>query len=296
MRLFLCLVLALSGLYGCEVLLPESEGDDPIEDAGVDVDPEVDVDDFVPPEPVEGRTRAADGMPQVLVQSGTFTMGRDDGADHEGPAREVTLSADFWMDRHEVTVAQWQACVDAGACADNLAGTYAELGSCNWESDFDTSNPMNCVGTVGAEAYCAHVGARLPTEAEWEYAARGTAGSAWTFGEVADCRSAVWSVPGDCEKGGTEPVESRLRDTSPWGVRDMAGNVREWVADYYLSEAYEMLPDTDPVYTEETSHRVHRGGYFGDRNTDNLRSTFRHRSFPDSRQQQHGFRCVGGEP
>jgi formylglycine-generating enzyme required for sulfatase activity len=286
-------------LTGCEVLVPDNGNDNngSLGDAGSDVDPEVDADDFVPPEPVEGRTRGADEMPQVLVEAGSFEMGREDAGD-ESPVRSVTISADFWMDRHEVTVGQWQTCVDDGGCDGATAGTWAELGSCNWQSDFGTEVPMNCVGSVGAEAYCSHVGAQLPTEAQWEYAARGTDGRRWAWGDTEpDCRTTVWSNPRECDKSGSDVVEARVRDTSPWGVRDMGGNVREWVQDSYLAEAYETLPDTDPVYfAEDATHRVHRGGYFGDRNIDNLRATYRHRSFPDTRQPQQGFRCIGGQP
>ena len=284
-------------LCGCELIMPQEDDDEAGSDAGMDIDPEVDVDDFVPPDPVEARTRAVDDMPQVLVEAGEFEMGRDDGDDHEAPARLVTLSEDYWMDRHEVTVGQWQACVDAGACDERTAGTWAELGACNWQSEFGDDVPMNCAGSVAAEAYCRYVGAQLPTEAQWEYAARGTDGRGWPWGDSApDCRTTVWSNPGECDKSGSDVVEARVRDVSPWGVLDLGGNVREWVQDYYLEDAYSMLPDIDPVNLEPSTHRVHRGGYFGDRNTDNLRATFRHRSFPDTRQPQQGFRCVGGEP
>ncbi len=297
MRLFWSVAFLSVATLGCEVLVPDNDDNNgSFPDAGADVDAEVDADDFVPPEPVEARVRAADAMPQVRVEAGSFDMGRE-GAGDEMPVRSVTISAAFWMDRHEVTVGQWQSCVDGGGCDAGLAGTWAELGSCNWKSEFGTEVPMNCVGSIGAEAYCTHVGGELPTEAQWEYAARGTDGRGWAWGDDApDCRTTVWSNPGECDKSGSDVVEARVRDTSPWGVRDMGGNVREWVQDSYLADAYEMLPATDPVYLEESTHRVHRGGYFGDRNIDNLRATFRHRSFPDTRQPQQGFRCIGGQP
>ena len=241
------------------------------------------------------RLRAVDGAEQVLVPAGTFRMGRDDGPAHEMPLRVVTISRDFWIDRTEVTVAQWQACVDAGTCNAALASDTGERGACNWKSKRDTDHPMNCVGSPGAQAYCAWTGGALPTEAQWEYAARGEESRIWPSGTEPKCVDLVWSGPGTCVSHYTEPVATRPRDVSVFAVHDMGGNVREWTRDFYAPDAYGRLPAKDPVQRAVTRYRVSRGGAYLDRNTNNLRASFRHRTFSDVRQPHNGFRCVGGK-
>jgi formylglycine-generating enzyme required for sulfatase activity len=284
-------------LAGCNVLFPQDDPeDDTSPDAGASADQGGDADDFEAPIPVMERVRSIDQMPQVLVLGGTFTMGREDGPAAESPPRSVTISADFFMDRHEVTVGQWQACVDTGSCTGDHAGSADLEGTCNWRSTFGDDQPMNCVGSPGAEAYCAWVGGSLPSEAQWEYAAAGPDSLPWVSGEQEpSCAQAVWSNPGECDLLGTQAVESLVRDTSFWGARDLGGNVQEWVTDFYDTAAYSTLPATDPVNTTPGNHRVQRGGAFSDRSPDNLRTTTRRRSFPDVRVAEGGFRCVGGE-
>ena len=240
------------------------------------------------------RVRAGDGAAQVLVPAGSFRMGRTSGPEHEAPERVVTLTRDFWIDRDEVTVEQWQACVDAGGCDAQTAGDVSERYACNWRAG-RARHPMNCVGTPAAEAYCAWAGGVLPSEAQWEFAARGEDGRAWPAKAAPTCAVVVWSGAG-CVHDTTEPVGTRVGDVSVFGVRDLTGNVREWTADWYLPDAYLRLDAKDPLQSVRTRHRVSRGGAFVDRNTNNLRASFRHRSFADVRQTHNGFRCLGGTP
>jgi len=181
------------------------------------------------------------------VPAGRFLMGSTSadpkaGSD-EKPQHSVYLDA-FWIDRTEVTNAQYVQFLNAlgghtGTCGGhdcaetqvedkyshilNLDGRYAV------ESGFE-EHPATQVSWYGAQAYCAWAGARLPTEAEWEKAARGTDGRLYPWGnEAPDCEKAQY---GDCG-GATVPVGGRPAGASPYGVLDMAGNVWEWVGDWY---------------------------------------------------------------
>lgn len=252
----------------------------------------------VPPAAVEprgSRTRKGDDAAQVLVPAGRFRMGRTGGAAHEGPERVVHITRDFWIDQKEVSVAQWARCVAEGGCKASQASDYKERGGCNWNSPRPDSHPMNCIGTPGAEAYCAWAGGVLPSEAQWEYAARGDDGRAWPIGKEPGCSDAAWSgTGGACAITSSEPTGVRALDVSPFAVHDMTGNVREWTADWYVPDAYTRLTAKNPLQTARTRHRVSRGGTYHDRTTNNLRSTYRHKSFADVRQPHNGFRCIGG--
>ena len=158
-------------------------------------------------------------------------------ANHE-PSHRVTMSRDFWIDTTEVTVAMYSACVTGGACA--RAGLHGQIGAnkgealyekfqrqCNDPNDAAKAQyPANCVDQFQAHDYCAYVNKRLPTEAEWEYAARGSDGRTWPWGEAApDCLHAVTGR--SCQ--GPLAVGSVPEGASPVGALDMAGNVFEWV-------------------------------------------------------------------
>ncbi len=168
------------------------------------------------PEPTDCPTQGE----TVLVPKGSFPMGLG-GSTREVPT-EVTLESSFQMDRTEVTVRQYAACVSAGAC-EAVTG-----GSCNLGRDGLDCHPVNCVNQVQAKAYCEWAGKQLPSAEEWEYAARGEEGRVfpWGAGEPAD-ELLCWS--GTARPSGTCAVGSRSVGATELGLLDMSGNVREWV-------------------------------------------------------------------
>lgn len=171
--------------------------------------------------------------PMVVIPAGPFLMGDDQGEPDEGPRRQVTLPA-FAIDRTEVTLAAYQACVSARRCAAPRPAPAAAA-----PGDL----PVTGVSHRDATAYCAFVGKRLPTEAEWEKAAVGPslqapAGPRYPFGDTFACsRGNFGSYQGEgrCAAEGAPgrpvPVGRYPQGASPYGVLDMAGNVWEWVAD-----------------------------------------------------------------
>ena len=200
----------------------------------------------------------------VLVPPGTFTMGSDAGNGSEKPARAVTITQPFSIDKLEVTAGDYQHCVSAGSCSPtSIHGPAATPDSVETQSDLCTASdpsktnyPINCIDRKQAEAYCQFVGKRLPTEAEWEYAARGKSGFKYPWGEtVSGCDQAI---VGGCQKG-PAAVGSRPAGVSPFGALDMAGNVWEWVADGW-SDNPATFGTSDPVAPPGNFLGLIRGG------------------------------------
>lgn len=205
------------------------------------------------------------------VPAGEFYMGCNEQVDSgcyydEKPGRRVSVGA-FKIDKTEVTVAAYRRCVNAGVCSSaGLTITFA----CNWDKADHENHPINCVDWSQAQAYCQWAGKRLPSEAEWEKAARGTEGRVYPWGNAWDRNRA--NVGGS----GTVAVGSYPAEASPYGVLDMAGNVREWTADWY---------DSDHKY------RVLRGGSWVDEPWF-ARATNRGWVDPGYRFDFVGFRCA----
>jgi formylglycine-generating enzyme required for sulfatase activity len=235
--------------------------------------------------------RPTDGMVMVYVPEGEFLMGSPagQGADDEHPQHMVYLDA-FWIDQTEVTNAQYRQCLEAGACRKPYY----------WDdSGYNAPDqPLVGVSWDDARTYCEWVGARLPTEAQWEKAARGTDGRKYPWGnEDADCdRANYYGKP--CACGGTDPcvgkpsqVGAHPAGASPYGALDMAGNVWEWVADWYAADYYSRSPARNPQGPDSGEYRGLRGGswYLND---NYVRSAFRYRFIPDLRFFNWGFRCV----
>jgi formylglycine-generating enzyme required for sulfatase activity len=239
----------------------------------------------------------------VYVPDGEFTMGSDKGDNDEQPIHTVYLDA-FYIDETEVTNAQYRACVEAGACNAPSRTTY-------YDDDDYAQHPVVHVSWNDADAYCRWAGKRLPTEAEWEKAARGTDGRTYPWGNDFDCHKGnfddeqefnVYVVPGGPNCDGyvrTAPVGSFLAGASPYGVLDMAGNVWEWVADWYASDYYSQSPDRNPPGPDSGESRVLRGGSWRIVAA-NVRwgicSTYRIVFDPDSGYNIVGFRCARGSP
>ena len=198
----------------------------------------------------------------VTIPAGPFSMGSEFASNPDMfPAHQVTLSA-FMIDGLEVTVEQYARCVDAGDCTEPVR----DFDGCNYSEPDRRDHPINCVSWSQADAYCRSIGRRLPTEAEWEKAAMGTANREFPWGNQAvDCTRAILAESGaalGCGLGSTAPVGSRPPGDSPYGVSDMVGNASEWVADWYASDYYAMSPAMNPTGPATGDKRVQRGGSF----------------------------------
>jgi formylglycine-generating enzyme required for sulfatase activity len=227
-------------------------------------------------------------MEMVYVPAGEFQMGSATDFEDEKPVHTVKLDG-FWIDRTEVTNAQYAQCVAAGACEKTAQRWSPTRDSEYGDSAYD-GYPVAAVRWYEVVNYCAWAGGRLPTEAEWEYAARGSEGQRYPWGDsVPDCDKANCS---DCV-GDTAAVGSYPVDASWCGALDMAGNVREWVADWY--GPYPSGRQENPAGPASGKHRVMRGGYYGS-HWIYARAAARHNSPPDYGWANVGFRCVSPIP
>ncbi len=226
----------------------------------------------------------------VKVPAGKFLRGTRGGGDGvEGPQKEIHLDG-FWIDKYEVTVDDYARCVSAGACSEpKSVGSYY-----NWGKSGRGKHPVNGVNWDQAVGYCKWAGKRLPTEAEWEKAARGTDGRTYSWGEAEpSCEYAVMYDDGDgCGRDSTWEVGSKTKGVSPYGAYDMAGNVWEWTADWYDGKYYSKSPVRNPMGPKSGSYRVLRGGgWLGD--ASGLRAANRDYYSPsDAYDSALGFRCV----
>ena len=252
-------------------------------------------------------TRPADGMVMVYVPAGDFTMGdtadqalgecqkfrndcqRDWFTDEE-PPHTVSLDS-YWIDRTEVTNAMYAQCVKDGDCQAPSSLESNSRSSYYGDPQYN-DYPVIFVFWNRANAYCQWAGARLPTEAEWEKAARKTDGRTYPWGEDAPtCSLANFS---SCA-GDTTAVGSNPSGASPYGALDMAGNVWEWVNDGYDAAYYGNSPLSNPRGPASGEYRVLRGGAWND-NEDLLRSTNRFRFTPVYADSNLGFRCSRSLP
>jgi len=214
----------------------------------------------------------------VLVPEGEFIMGSKNGTEDEKPVHRVYLD-EFYIDKYEVTNEQYTQCVEAGLCSPN--GKY--------EGFTGPMQPVVGVGWNQASTYCSWAGKRLPTEAEWEKAARGTDGRSYPWGEGIDCSKANYM---DCKLEITKPVGSYPLGASPYGAMDMAGNVWEWCADRYGEKYYRKSPSRNPKGPSSGEYRVIRGGSF-DYHPMNLRVSYRNWKHSEFTGNEYGgFRCA----
>ncbi len=223
----------------------------------------------------------------VQVPGGAFVRGSDQKRD-EQPQQSVVLEA-FWIDIYEVTVSQYAQCVSERQCTAPATGRYF-----NWGVEGRQEHPINGVDWFQAAQYCAWANKRLPTEAEWEKAARGTDGRLYPWGNApASCEYAVMEDGGDgCGLDGTWPVGSKPKGVSPYGVHDMAGNVYEWTADWYGSGHYTQAQAHNPQGPAYGTERAVRGGSWSWSVMSSVRAADRHFEVPTDADYHRGFRCA----
>jgi formylglycine-generating enzyme required for sulfatase activity len=223
-----------------------------------------------------------DGM--LRLPGGHFTMGSASprAPSNERPVRPMTVGP-FWIDRTEVTVEAYRACVATGACE---APARASA-TCTYDAD-DPDLPVSCVHWADADAYCGWVGKRLPSEREWEYAARGPLAVPFPWGIGANCADAVTLINEQSAKScarrparvGTHPGGA-----SVFGVQDMSGNLEEWTADWYVE-----LLGPGPAPRAGAAHVLRGGGWLS--TPSQSRTTSRNWGSALEAGANVGFRCV----
>jgi len=236
----------------------------------------------------------------VYVPAGEFTMGSDEGDSNEQPVHTVYLDA-FYIDKYEVTNAQFAQFLNEQGNQEEGGVTWLDIGSESClitqigeqyqpKSGYD-DHPVIEVSWYGARAYCLWASKRLPTEAEWEKAARGTDERTYPWGERVDCDHAQYN---ECE-GETAPVGSKPKGASPYGALDMAGNVAEWVADSYGEDYYSQSPSRNPLGPGFGTSKVLRGGSWI-WELDSVRCADRRGKHPGITDGTVGFRCARSSP
>jgi serine/threonine-protein kinase len=237
----------------------------------------------------ESTTAVPDNM--VLVRAGEFIMGADSEFANERPRRTVYLNA-FHMDKYEVTNSEYKEFVDAtGRSVPYVSAFWAE--PFNWRDGTYPPGkgdyPVVLVSWHDAAAYAKWAGKRLPTEAEWEKTARGDDGRTWPWGKVWD--------PNKCNVkesflNSTQPVYLFAEGKSPLGCFNMAGNVTEWVADWYSETYYRRAPDENPPGPSTGKAKVARGGAWDSNINLYARTGYRYYFPPDTKSASIGIRCA----
>ncbi len=228
--------------------------------------------------------RDFDGVTMVYVPAGCLMMGRSGGPPEESPVRRVCLT-EFWIGQTEVTNAQYARCVAAGACTPPADRTLYDRAAY-------ADHPVVNVTWEQADAYARWRGGRLPTEAQWEYAARGPEGRVYPWGSAEPTCDRAWISGCGSGTAAVGPQE-RPMGRSWVGALDMAGNVWEWVDAWYDNRAYATLADgaVDPPGPAEGTMRVLRGGAWSD-DQERTRTTYRSRHNPNFLSDGRGFRII----
>ena len=240
--------------------------------------------------------RGRDGAPMILIPAGPFTMGSTDGLPNERPEHRVVLDA-FFIDQYEVTLSLYRRFLESGKHEPPPT----------WDDEAATTvgdRPATGMKWESAAAYCQWAGKRLPTEAEWEKAARGTDGRRYPWGDmqpfvdIANYNRGMWvnaAITLVAVTSGLEGMSVRhgLKEggKSPFGLFHMAGNAAEWVADWYGRDYYEKTPEQNPAGPGTGDKRVIRGGSWVDLPAA-LRVTARFSAEADYEDRTIGFRCA----
>ena len=227
----------------------------------------------------------AKDVSMAYIPAGPFLMGSDRGSMDEQPIHPVDLDA-FYIDAFEVTNEHYNACVEAGVC--QAVRSKSSATRTNYYDNRRYRNfPVIHVDWNLAQAYCEWREARLPTEAEWEKAARGGTNVFYPWGNVQDCNLANY---GGC-LGDTSSATIYALGASRYGVYNMAGNVSEWVSDWYLDDYYLSSSREDPQGPDTGTEKVLRGGSWKDNYAD-IRSVNREAERPTYFSNTIGFRCA----
>lgn len=239
--------------------------------------------------PLPTQVTDSKGVTMRLVPAGEFTMGSNGGDGDERPVHSAYLG-NFYMDIYEVTNALYRSCVEAGVCTavqnENSESRYHYYSNSKYD-DY----PVVYVNWNQANIYCAWRGASLPTEAQWEKAARGVDGRTYPWGEGIDCTRANYRGKNGSCIGDTTKVGGYESGKSPYGIYDLSGNVWEWVADWYSSTYYQNSSYQNPLGVDSGEYRVLRGGSW--MCTDQgAYASIRGRYTPDFIYDDIGFRCV----
>lgn len=226
------------------------------------------------------------GAEMVLVPAGEFIMGSDKSDDYyDKPEHSVYLDT-FYVDKYEVTNALYKACVEAGACNPPVLDSLTRT-SYYGNPEFDNF-PVICVNWDMAKVYCEWRRGQLPTEAQWEKAARGIDGRTYPWGEGIDNTYANYG--GD----DTSAVGNYEKGMSVYGAYDMAGNVMEWVADWFSDAHYENSPASDPLGPSSGILGVTRGGTFYNRFPKGRSHDYYLRAFHRSGEIRNGSNAIPG--
>ena len=264
-----------------------------------------------------GEGKCPSGM--VAIPGGSFFMGSDEGLALERPAHQVIV-APYCIDEFEVSVDRYKACSDAGRCKRaGITNQWDDIGEkerkafdplCNVRDPVGRANhPINCVDWEMADKFCHEQAGRLPTEAEWEFAARGPDGRRYPWGDEEPAAGYLNACGRECVAWGakngieeksmydaddgfpnTAPVGSFPKGASRYGVQDVVGNVWEWVADWY--GAYGKEEQTEPKGPSTGDEKVIRGGAWNGSYASWVRPTFRYKDRPAKRSYGIGFRCA----
>lgn len=240
--------------------------------------------------PTKVKGSAKDGMQLVYIPAGEFLMGTD-SPDYQNsrPEHKVYLNA-YWIDKTEVSNAMYALCLQAGKCMDALAksGLNPYFGKPEYANE-----PVIYVTWYDADGYCKWAGRRLPTEAEWEKAARGTDGRDYPWGDIPP---SMEYLNFDMNIGQPVAVDRYLQGASPYGVLNLAGNVREWISDWFSPGYYHVSPYANPRGPQVQAGLLKslRGSSFDD-TTPESSVYVRFAHDPNSPGRNRGFRCASND-
>ena len=224
----------------------------------------------------------------IEIPAGTFVMGSATGAVDELPEHTVQLRT-YWIDKYEVSTVQYQACVDAGTCEPT-----SKTAGCNSVANERSDHPINCINWSQADTYCLWAQKRLPTEAEWERAAKGDGRRPFPWGHEVPSRDLLNF---NNNVGSTTRVGSYPLGISPFGLHDISGNVQEWTGDFYAADYYTDSPTSNPQGPTEGVLRVVRGASWKlGIPQEVLTTTVRFAFVPGTHDPSLGFRCATDTP
>jgi formylglycine-generating enzyme required for sulfatase activity len=268
--------------------------------------------------PKPSKLESKDGM--ILLPAGEFRMGTRDGMPFESPVHSVKLNS-FWIDEHEVTVAQFAEFVKAtnyqteaekfgwSGVFEVETGEWIKSDGANWRhpdgknSEAKPNEPVSQISWNDAQAYAKWAGKRLPTEAEFEYAARGgLTQKKYAWGDelkpngkpVANWWQGTFPAKNTLEDGHLRRAPAKSFAPNGFGLYDLTGNVWEWTSDWYADDYYQKSPKENPKGAEKGEEKVIRGGSWmcAENFCSNYRVAGRSKSTPDTGLNNLGFRCV----